>query len=71
MARIVEREVVATPVVTEDRDGGAASSAIWAIAFIIIVGIIAGAVYYSGILRRVPNPTQKIDVKVSAPASNP
>ena len=48
-------------------DGGTASSAIWAITLLIIVGLIVGAVYYSGILRRAPAP-QKINVDVSAPA---
>jgi hypothetical protein len=47
--------------------GGTASNAIWAITLLIIVGLIVGAVYYSGILHRVPG-TQKVDVKV-APAT--
>ena len=58
---LVEREVV-------DGGGGTASNAIWAITLLIIVGLIVGAVYYSGILRRGPA-TQKIDVEVSAPAT--
>jgi NADH:ubiquinone oxidoreductase subunit 2 (subunit N) len=60
---IVEKEVL----VPTEREG-TASSAIWALAFIIIVGIIVGALYYSGILRRITNPQpQKINVEVQAP----
>ena len=44
---VVEREVL----VTDGRGDSTGSNAIWAIAFIIIVGIIAGALYYSGVLR--------------------
>ena len=56
--------------VVHDNDGGsgAASSAIWAVAFLIIVGLIVGAVYYSGILRS--SPTKKVDVDISVPKSN-
>ncbi len=68
MAReIIEREV---PVVT-DGSGRAASSFIWALAMVIIVGLIVGALYYSGFLRKVTQPQQhKVDVTVQAPASN-
>lgn len=60
---IVEEEVA---VVRERGGDDTASSAIWAIAFIIIVGIIAGAVYYSGILRTSPA-KQKVNVEVAVP----
>lgn len=63
---VVEKEVL-TPV-----EGGesTASNFIWAVAFIVIVGMIVGALYYSGFLRRVTNPQQqKINVEVSAPAA--
>lgn len=59
---LVERDVV------DGGGGGTASNAIWAITLLIIVGLIVGAVYYSGILHRVPG-AQKVDVKVTAPAS--
>ena len=66
MARIVEREVV--PVVTEERES-TASNFIWALAFIIVVGLIVGALYYSGFLRRITQPrTQQVDINVTAPA---
>ncbi|HTH50356.1 MAG TPA: hypothetical protein VL501_00385 [Pyrinomonadaceae bacterium] len=65
MAKIVEREVV--PVVESSGDS-TASNAIWAIALVIIVALLAFVVWKSGVLRRVSNPTQKIDVEVSAPA---
>lgn len=55
-------------IVEKDGGGGAASSAIWAIAFIIIVALIAGAVYYSGILTKAPD-TKKVDINISAPSS--
>jgi len=44
---------------------GTGSNAVWAIAFIIVVAIIAGAVYYSGILKTSP---KKVDINVTAPA---
>jgi hypothetical protein len=65
---VVEKQVLA-PV---ESGGGTASNFIWAVAFIIIVGMIVGALYYSGFLRRVTNQTpQKINVEVSAPAPAP
>ena len=63
---IVEKEVM-TPV---EGGSGTASNFIWALVFIVIVGMIVGALYYSGFLRRVTNQTpQKINVEVSAPAA--
>jgi hypothetical protein len=41
---------------------------IWAVTLIIIVALIAGALYYSGFLGAAKKQTQKIDVEVSAPA---
>lgn len=46
---------------------GTGSNAIWAIALIIIVAIIAGVVYYSGILKTGPKKTE-VDINISAPA---
>ena len=43
------------------------SNAIWAVALIIIVALIVGAVYYSGILKG-GAPDKKIDINVSAPS---
>ena len=64
---VVEREV-AVPVTTEN-GSSVASSAIWAIAFIVIIGLIVGALFYSGALRRLTTPQspQKINVEVSQP----
>ncbi|MEO7659360.1 MAG: hypothetical protein ABIV48_07075 [Pyrinomonadaceae bacterium] len=64
----MKKVIVEEPVTVIRETGGddTASSAIWAIAFIVIVGIIAGAVYYSGILHRGPA-KQKVNVEVSAP----
>jgi hypothetical protein len=47
-------------------DNGAASSGIWAVAMIIIVLLIIGAVYFSGALSG--SDTKKVDVDISAPA---
>jgi hypothetical protein len=64
---VVERNVV----IPEESAGGTASNAIWAVALVLIVAMIVGVVYYSGILKRVPaGGPQKIDVKVSQPAPN-
>ena len=65
---VEERDVVAVPVDSGGESTG--SNAIWAVAMIIIVALIAGVIYYSGILRRVPA-TQKVDVDVSVPSSAP
>lgn len=43
-----------------------ASNAIWAVALIIIVAIIVGAVYYSGVLQKAGHKTE-VDVDISAP----
>lgn len=50
-------------------DNSTGSNLIWAVAMIIIVAIIAGALYYSGFLSG--NRRQKIDVEVTAPAAAP
>lgn len=62
---VVEKEVL----VPVERGGGTGSSAIWAVALIIIVGLIVGALYYSGALGRITGPaTKKVNVEVTAPA---
>lgn len=43
------------------------SSAIWAVALIIIVAIVMGALYYGGVLSGKPQ-KDKIDVEVTVPA---
>jgi hypothetical protein len=50
----------------DENDTG--SNLIWAIATIIIVAIIAGAVYYSGFLGGTKK--QNIDVEIKAPATS-
>jgi hypothetical protein len=55
-------------IVDRDGGGGAASSAIWAIALLIIVALVVGAVYYSGILTK-SGAKDKINVEVSAPSA--
>ncbi len=45
---------------------GTASNAIWAVALIIIVAMIVGVVYYSGILTD-GSSKKEIDINVSAP----
>lgn len=44
---------------------GAGSNAIWALAFIIVVAIIMGALYYSGFLSGKKTP--QTDVEISVP----
>jgi hypothetical protein len=69
MKREVETDVVVVPAESGESTG---SNAIWAITFIIVVGLIVGALYYSGILKRIANPApQKVNVEVSAPAQAP
>ena len=62
---VVEKEVLAP----QGGGDGTGSNAIWAVALIIIVGLIVGALYYSGVLRRLTNPQQpqKVNVEVQAP----
>ena len=43
-----------------------ASNAVWAIAMVIIVAIIAGTIYYSGILRT--SGKKEIDINVTVPS---
>ena len=65
---VVEKEVL----VPTERGGGTGSNAVWAVAMVIIVGLIVGALYYSGALRRLTNPQpQKVNVEVTAPAAAP
>lgn len=47
---------------------GTGSNLIWAITTIIVVAIIAGALYYSGFLGGTKK--EKIDINVSAPTNS-
>ena len=44
-------------------DGNTGSNAVWAVAIIIIVALIIGAVFYSGVLTN----KKQVDINVSAP----
>jgi hypothetical protein len=48
-------------------ENGTGSNVIWAITTIIIVAIIAGALYYSGFLGGTKK--ERIDINVSAPSA--
>lgn len=67
MKKVIVEDVA---VVHEGGGESTGSNAIWAVALVIIVAIIAGAVYYSGILKTRPGGvgTDKINVDVSVPA---
>ena len=53
-----------------DENNGTGSNAVWAIAMVLIVAIIGGVLYYSGVLRKVqPAGKQDINIKVDAPAA--
>ena len=45
---------------------GAGSNAVWAIALIIIVGLIIGAIFYSGVLTNTGK--KQVDINVTAPS---
>ena len=49
-------------------ENGTGNNLIWAVALIIIVAIIAGALYYSGFLGGTKK--EKLDINISAPAAN-
>jgi hypothetical protein len=51
-----------------ERSGGVGSSLIWAVALIVIVGILAAVVFYSGILSRTKK--SEIDINVKPPAAS-
>jgi hypothetical protein len=50
-------------------EDGTGNNLIWAITTIIIVAIIAGALYYSGFLGGSMNKKQNVDVEVKVPAA--
>jgi hypothetical protein len=52
-----------------DEGNSAASSAIWAIALIIIVGLLALVVWKGGLLNASPT-EKKVDINVSAPSGH-
>ncbi len=52
-----------------EENNSTGSNAVWAIAFVLIVAIIGGVLYYSGVLRRVSPAKQDINIKVDAPAA--
>lgn len=52
-----------------DEENTTGNNLIWAVTLIIVVALIAGALYYSGFLGGTKRATQKIDVEVSAPSA--
>ncbi len=50
-----------------DNGESTGSNAIWAVALVIIVAMIVGVVYYSGILKSGPKKST-VDINVTAPA---
>ncbi|MEP6945304.1 MAG: hypothetical protein ABJA02_05255 [Acidobacteriota bacterium] len=51
-----------------DDNNETGSNAVWAIAMVIIVAIIVGVIYYSGVLQTVQK-KDNVDIKISAPSS--
>ena len=51
-----------------EEENSTGNNLIWAVTLIIVVALIAGALYYSGFLGGAKRQTQNIDVEVSAPA---
>lgn len=49
-----------------DEENSTGNNLIWAITLIIIVAVIAGAIYYSGVLNRTKK--TEVDVEIKAPA---
>lgn len=48
---------------------GTGSNAVWAIALVVVVAIIGGVVYYSGVLKSGPSKGKDIDINVTVPAA--
>jgi len=64
----MDKIVVEKEVLVPERGESTGSNAVWAIAMVIIVALIVGALYYSGALRRLTTPQQqKVNVEVSNP----
>jgi hypothetical protein len=67
MDRIVEKHTV----IDDGTRESTGSNAVWALAMVIIVALIVGALYYSGALRKLtsqaPAAEQKINVEVKTP----
>lgn len=53
---------------SEEGGSGTGSSAIWAVAFIVVVAIVMGALYYSGFLSG--KKKTEVDVNISLPSGN-
>jgi len=52
----------------DEDGGGTASNAIWAVAMIIIVALIAGVLYFTVLKGGATPATKKVDVDVTIPA---
>ncbi len=52
-----------------NEDNGTGSNAVWAIALIVIVAIIAGLLYYSGTLTGGRGQKDGVDIDVTVPAA--
>jgi hypothetical protein len=72
MDRVVVEKQPATAVIAAEPRESTGSNAVWALAMVIIVALIVGALYYSGALKKLTSQqpsTQKINVEVGAPAA--
>lgn len=64
-----QNETESLPYEVMAEENGTGSNAVWAIALVVVVAIIAGVVYYSGVLKTKPGKDTDINIKVDAPAA--
>ena len=71
LCAVANKQIVATSINSYAMadENGTGSNAVWAIAFVVVVAIIGGVIYYSGILKSGPNKAKDIDINVTVPSA--